>query len=145
MPIQNFRAHVNWATYKRLKNGLLSCFFGIVLRKTKISNLIAFIPDEDVGWFQIPMDDFSIVKFFVPSDDLFCDHENFGLGKPSSLVENIFERAFVTKFLKQVDVVSRFFYIVEGDDVWMLKRFHNFDFVPEGLVKFFRIFLDVGG
>lgn len=80
----------------------------------------------------------------VPTDELLDNDECLRFWHFLAFFEYLFQRPFVTEFLEKVDVIRRFFYIVELNNVWIFYGFHDLDLVLEWLIEFLGIFFDVG-
>jgi len=67
----------------------------------------------------------------VPTDELLDNDECLRFWHFLAFFEYLFQRPFVTEFLEKVDVIRRFFYIVELNNVWIFYGFHDLDLVLE--------------
>ncbi len=127
--IEDFRTHIHGATDKRLMDLLQFRAFLVVLGKSEVSDFVGFVFDENVGRFEVSVDDRMFVKVFVAVNELFHDDKGLVFGQFFTLLEDVFEGASVAKLLEEVNVVGRFFNVIKFHDVIVLDRFHDFDFV----------------
>ena len=72
--VKDLRAHVHGAAHQRLVNLIKLRPFLIVFSKPKISNLVCFMLDENIGRFQIPVDNRMLMQISVAPDKLFHDN-----------------------------------------------------------------------
>ena len=79
----------------------------------------------------------------IAADELFNDDQSFGLGHFFAFLQYLLKRTFVTKLLKQIDVVGRLLDIIKFDNIGVFDSLHDFDLVFEGLIKFLGVLLDV--
>lgn len=80
--------------------------FRVVLGEPKVCNFIKLVLYEDVGGFQIPVDDFVFIQIFVACYKLLDYDQGLCFGELLAVVKDILEGASVAQFLKQVDVVG---------------------------------------
>jgi len=117
----------------------------VVLGKPKVSNFVGLVLDEDVGGFQIPVDDRMLVEIPVAPHELLEDDEALRLGQFLTLLQDILEGAFVAELLEEIDVIGRLLDVIEFDDVVVFDGLHDLYLVFKGVVEFLCVLLDVAG
>ena len=118
--------------------------FLVILGESKICDFVGLVLDEDIGGFEVPVDDGVLVQVLIAADELLDDDNGLGLWQFLALFENVLEAALVAQLLEEVDVVGGLLHVIQLHDVLVLDRLHNLDLVLQRLVEFLRILLDVG-
>jgi hypothetical protein len=104
--VEDLRAHVHRAANQRLVDLVQLCSFLVVLGKSKVCNFIGLMLNQDIGWFQVPVDDRVLVQILVASDELFHDNDALRFGQLLPLLKNVLQRPLITELLEQVYVVG---------------------------------------
>lgn len=142
--VEDFRTHIHRTADQRLMDLLEFSTFLEELGKAKVSKFVSLVLDEDVGGFEVPVDDRVLMQVAIATDELFDDDESFRLGHFLAFFEYVLEGAFVAELLEKIDVIRRLLDIVKFDDVRVFDGLHDLDLVFEGLVEFLGVLLDVG-
>jgi hypothetical protein len=129
--IENFRAHIHGASHQGLMYLIELSAFLIVLSESEICDFVGLIFDEDIRWFEVPVNDRVFVEVFIAADELLDDNNGFCLWQFLALLEHVLKTALVAQLLEEIDVVSRLLHVKQFDDVLVLYRLHNLDLVLE--------------
>ena len=91
---------------------------------------------EDIGQFEIPVEDFVFVEVVETVDALAEDLNGFLLCEEPSFLDIGVEITFVAKLENEIVVIAGFLHIVQFDDVVALTAFEDFDLALEELFEF---------
>lgn len=139
--VQNLRTHVHRTTHQTLVNLVQLRTLLVVLRKTKISNLVSLILNQNIRRLQIAMNNRMLMQIPITTDQLLNNNQRLTLRQLLPLLQDVLQTTLVTQLLKKIYIVRRFLNIIQLHNVLILYRLHNLDLVFQRLVKFLWILL----
>ncbi len=93
--------------------------------------------DEDVGNFEVSMNDLFLEEVFEAEEDVPDDGKGFILGEGFHLPEFWLEIAIITELSNDVAISITGKDLIAAKDVRMIEFFEDFDFREEEFLKFF--------
>lgn len=121
--IQDLRWHVKWGTNNRFQHSAFSILQ--IFSKPKVTNFTTSFAHENIGRFQIPMNDFMIIKILESTHDISQQSQSLRLCQPTFLSQVIFEITLFTVFSHDVNIVSWLINVTKLDNIFMLYFFHD--------------------
>lgn len=89
-PVKDLGTHIHGTAHQRLVNLSELSPLLIVLGKSKVSYFVGLVLDENIGRFQVPVDNRVMMQIPVAPDQLLHDYNALRLGQFFSLLEDVF-------------------------------------------------------
>ena len=120
---QQLRRHVQRRPHYRFQNRLLVLYrFG----KTKVTYFALSTLDQDIGWFQIPVDDILVVEVLDPLHNLLQVADSLPLAHLPLHLQIVAE-IMVAHLRDNVHIVAGLIDVMQFDNVFMTDLLHNID------------------
>ena len=130
--VEHLGGHVEGRTQHGLGQILAAHHFA----EAEIGDFGDSIVPEDIGQFQIPVEDLIFVEVVETVDALAENLNGLLLGEEPSFLDVGIEITFVAKLEDEVVVIAGFLHIVQFDDVVAFAALEDFDLALEELFEF---------
>ena len=99
--------------------------------EAKIGQFSDALFEKDVGGFDVTVDNFMLLEFFVALNDVFHEEKGLGLAEPRPFfgIEIGLKVTILAIFEKQVEILSTLEIIIEFDDIGRVEFGEIFDLV----------------
>lgn len=121
--LEGFRAHVKGRPYVYSLFGIGSCLLG----KAEVGNFDRFVPEEDVGRFEVAMEETMFCDMQETHEDLSDEGESFFFRQFVSLFEQVLQISLVAELSDDVAIVSSTENVVALEHVGVVEFLEGFD------------------
>lgn len=126
--IENLRSHRNNCTKACVLNDFLLILYVKNFRKTKISNFIHSIVNQNIIWFHVSVNDFFAMEYSNTIDNLLKDGDGLIFCNCALIINFFLQRAWVTELKHHNFEILIFEALVALKDVRMVEFHHDFGF-----------------